>query len=43
MARTMGWMESPGKEMKCGAKGTGMSWRNAAGAEAILQVRVAAL
>jgi hypothetical protein len=40
---TMAWMESLVKEVNYRVKGTEMFWNNPAGAEAILQVRAAAL
>ena len=40
---TSAWMESEVKEMKYRIKGTEMFWNNPAGAEAILQIRSAAL
>ena len=40
---TTAWMESPVKEMNYRVKGTEMFWNNPEGAEAILQVRAAAL
>jgi hypothetical protein len=43
MPVTTAWMESLVKEMNYRVKGTEMFWNNPAGAEAILQVRAAAL
>ena len=43
MPVTSAWMESLVKEMNYRVKGTEMFWNNPAGAEAILQVRAAAL
>ena len=40
---TSAWMESAVKEMNYRIKGTEMLWNNPAGAEAILQIRSAAL
>lgn len=40
---TSAWMESAVKEMNYRVKGTEMFWNNPAGAEAILQIRAAAL
>lgn len=40
---TSAWMESAVKEMNYRIKGTEMFWNNPAGAEAILQIRAAAL
>lgn len=40
---TSAWMESAVKEMNYRIKGTDMFWNNPAGAEAILQIRAAAL
>ncbi len=40
---TTAWMESLVKEINYRVKGTEMFWNNPAGAEAILQVRAAAL
>jgi hypothetical protein len=40
---TTAWMESLVKEINCRAKGTEMFWNDPEGAEAILQVRAAAL
>ncbi|MCO8122149.1 hypothetical protein NHH03_10405 [Stieleria sp. TO1_6] len=40
---TSAWMESAVKEMNYRTKGTEMFWNNPAGAEAILQIRAAAL
>ncbi len=40
---TSAWMESAGKEMNYRIKGTEMFWNNPVGAEAILQIRAAAL
>ena len=37
------WMESTVKEMNYRVKGTEMFWNNPSGAEAILQIRAAAL
>jgi hypothetical protein len=40
---TSAWMESAVKEMNYRIKGTEMFWNNPEGAEAILQIRAAAL
>ena len=40
---TSAWMESAVKEMNYRVKGTEMFWNNPDGAEAILQIRAAAL
>ena len=40
---TTAWMESLVKEMNYRIKGTEMFWNDSAGAEAILQIRAAAL